>query len=284
MPKGTGHKWTDAEKAYLKDNFEVLTHAQIGEKLGMSGHQVKNAASRFGFTRDRSWPADKLQLLRDLYSDTRTKDLAKQLGCSMTATYGMAKKLGLKKSDAFNASEASGRMTKENRIRRGLAFRFPKGNIPANKGLRRPGYAPGRMAETQFKKGSKPANRREIGEERTSEEGYVYLKVGDGRKNANWRLKHWVVWEKANGREVPPGHIVHFRDRDKLNFDPDNLELVAKEEWINRHRVEVIYPEPIAKSIRALAGFKRRLNSYAKKQDRRSAEPALRDDGKADGR
>jgi len=26
--------------------------------------------------------------------------------------------------------------------------RYEKGNVPANKGLRRPGYAPGRMAST----------------------------------------------------------------------------------------------------------------------------------------
>ncbi len=109
--------------------------------------------SRFKITVSRRWPDEHIQILRDLYPDTPTQHIADHIGLGLTAVYRMANMLGLKKSDAFNASEACGRMTKENRIRRGLEYRFPKGHVPVNKGKKMPGFGPGRMKETQFKKG-----------------------------------------------------------------------------------------------------------------------------------
>jgi hypothetical protein len=42
-------------------------------------------------------------------------------------------------------------------------------------------------------------------------------------------LQH-LVWEKANGRKIPPMHEIFFRDRNRNNFDPANLELLSKAE------------------------------------------------------
>lgn len=41
-------------------------------------------------------------------------------------------------------------------------------------------------------------------------------------------LKHVWVWEQANGRKLPEGHVVMFADRDKDNFSPDNLVAVPR--------------------------------------------------------
>ncbi|MEN6487843.1 MAG: HNH endonuclease [Smithella sp.] len=64
---------------------------------------------------------------------------------------------------------------------------------------------------TQFKKGNKPANWVPIGTERTNRDGYVEVKIADGRLNKNWKAKHIFIWETANG-PVPKGHVVIFGD------------------------------------------------------------------------
>lgn len=71
-----------------------------------------------------------------------------------------------------------------------------------------------------------------IGTERDSGKGYVLVKVRERAtvplSKDNWRLKHHLVWEQANGRPVPEGHEVVFADRDHSNFEPGNLVAVDK--------------------------------------------------------
>lgn len=49
--------------------------------------------------------------------------------------------------------------------------------------------------------------------------------------NCNYRMKHHVAWEEANGRPVPPGAQIVFADGDKRNFAPANLVAVPRELW-----------------------------------------------------
>lgn len=54
----------------------------------------------------------------------------------------------------------------------------------------------------------------------------VVIKVAmSGKPNEQWRRKHHLVWEQAHQRAVPPGWRVIFKDGNKRNFDPTNLEL-----------------------------------------------------------
>lgn len=73
---------------------------------------------------------------------------------------------------------------------------------------------------------------RPVGSEYVGKDGYIMVKVAPwpskpGSKD-NWKLKHKHVWEQANGREVPRGHVVMFKDRDTRNFDPANLACVPR--------------------------------------------------------
>jgi len=85
------------------------------------------------------------------------------------------------------------------------------------KGLRRPpGWAPGRMRETQFKPGVRQGVAvrlyKPIGHERLSKEGYLQRKIHDGLpRQSRWRAVHILVWEAANG-PLPEGHAVAFRN------------------------------------------------------------------------
>jgi len=76
----------------------------------------------------RYWSAEDLERLRELYPKHRTAEVAQQLGRSLEATHGMAQKLGIK-GTPFRATV----------IPNGEKYRFKKGHVPKNKGLRRPG-------------------------------------------------------------------------------------------------------------------------------------------------
>ena len=62
---------------------------------------------------------------------------------------------------------------------------------------------------------------------RKTEEMY-YEKVKDGPNPAeNWRPKHHLVWEAANG-PIPSDSVIIFLDGDRKNIDLDNLALCSK--------------------------------------------------------
>ena len=55
------------------------------------------------------------------------------------------------------------------------------------------------------------------------ENGYLRFKDSD------IPVHRWVA-EKKLGRELRPGEVVHHKDRDKLNNDPDNLWVFSSQE------------------------------------------------------
>ena len=48
----------------------------------------------------------------------------------------------------------------------------------------------------------------------------------DYKRNANWKLKQNLVWEQANGKELPWRWVVVLLDGDRMNYNPDNLYAV----------------------------------------------------------
>lgn len=134
------------------------------------------------------------------------------------------------------------------RVRLGLQHgtnggRFKKGQASYNKGKTwdEMGLSKEKQEKIRancFKKGNLngyvKAHYKPIGYERLSKEGFVEVKVKYGLQdgaNDNFRMKHHVVWEQANGREIPSGCRIVFADRDRLNLDPENLVCVSKSDW-----------------------------------------------------
>lgn len=119
------------------------------------------------------------------------------------------------------------------KLNSGLTGRFEKGHVTHNKGKKQTEYMSKEAIEktkaTRFKKGNIPQNHRDIGEERISKDGYIYIKVRDGCLNDNWELKHRYIYKQHYG-EIPNGYNVMFADKNKRNFDIDNLILVSKSE------------------------------------------------------
>lgn len=213
------------------------------------------------------WTAKEDALLRRRYPNTPTVELAKQLNRGISGVYQRARNLGLSKSEAYLNSPAACRLRRGDNV--GAACRFPKGHVPANKGLRRPGWGPGRMKETQFKPGVRQGiaakNWMPLGSIRKDAEGYLRIKVREsapGETHGFGNTKVWPllgrhIWEQAHG-PIPPRHIVVFRDRNRDNCALENLELISLEENMRRNSVHNL-PKPVAKAVQLLGALNRQI-------------------------
>jgi len=224
----------------------------------------------------RPWTPAQLARLRADYADRPTAQLARSIRRPISSVYGKAAALGLHKSAAYLAGPHACRLRSGENI--GAAYRFQKGHVPANKGLRRPGWAPGRMAQTQFQRGHFPVNRDPdyyvLGALRVNSDGYIDMRVSFDKGGKGWRALHRILWEDAHG-SVPRGHVVIFKNRDKLDVALDNLELITFAENMRRNTIHNL-PAPLRDTIQLLGQLRRRINE---KQDRRSAGSPVRDAG-----
>lgn len=223
-------------------------------------------------------------LLREFYPVAPTELLVDELGLSLRSVYERARGLGLKKSPAFYAADWSGRIRRGRSDPRMLATQFRKGHVPANKGMRRPGWAPGRMAETQFKPGERRGmaahNYRPIGSLRINHDGILQRKLTDDPALVparRWRAVHEQVWIAAFGA-LPPGHIVVFRPgmhtTVEAEITPDRLECISQVENMRRNSVHSRYPKAVAELIQLRGALKRKIHNRMRRheeQDERCA-------------
>lgn len=213
----------------------------------------------------RFWTAEEDAQVRALYPDTPTAELARRLNRRLSSVYQRAQKLGVEKSAAYLASPAACRLRRGDNV--GAASRFPKGHVPANKGLRRPGWGPGRMKQTQFKKGERHGVAvrlyKPIGTERISKDGYLERKINEGLPlQKRWRAVHLLVWEAANG-PLPRGHAVVFKNGDKRDIRLDNLELISRGDLMRRNTLHR-YPKEIARAYQLIGAVNRKINRKAR--------------------
>jgi hypothetical protein len=62
-----------------------------------------------------------------------------------------------------------------------------------------------------------------LGDEFTNQNGYTYRKTIDG-----WRPVHQLIAEEKLGRRLKPEERAVFKDGDRHNLDPSNIEVVTK--------------------------------------------------------
>ena len=126
------------------------------------------------------WTPAEVALLRQHYATRLTADLAAELGRPINRVLAKANSMGLRKDPAVHAETARLRMANPNHP--GRLTQFKPGQVPVNKGVKRPpGWAPGRMAEAQFKPGNQPHTTLPIGSYRIHE-GYLERKVSNAEK------------------------------------------------------------------------------------------------------
>lgn len=213
------------------------------------------------------WTDEQQLLLRDLYPDNRTEDIAPRIGRSAKSIYAKAKQLGIKKSAAFLASGLAGRLDGV----RGGATRFKKGLTPWNKGTHF--VAGGRSAETRFKKGRPATEARNyvpVGTLRVSKDGYLEQKTTDDPAlypARRWVPVHRLVWLRERG-PIPARHIVVFRPGLRTNqleeITIDRLECISLAENMRRNTFHNYGPE-VAKLVQLRGAITRQINKRERK-------------------
>lgn len=198
------------------------------------------------------WTDKEIKFITENYSDMNTADIATILNRPMGGVYGKAYIMGLKKSKEYLAIMLERESKKLAEF--GKNYQFKKGDVPYNFGQKMSTELYDKIKRTMFKKGRKPHNTRNKGDECKSTDGYTYVKIADN----DWRLKHRVIWEQVNGA-IPADHIVVFKDNNLTNFDITNLQLISKSENMLRNTIHQ-YPEPIKQIIKLNKKLKNKIN------------------------
>ena len=212
----------------------------------------------------RFWTKADDRQLRVLYPHQPSADVAKTIGRSLSATYGRAGTLRLRKTAAYLASPAACRLRRGEHV--GKAFWFPKGHVPANKGLRRPGWGPGRMKETQFKKGGRsprwPAEDYPVGALRINTDGQLDIKIKEGPR-AWYCMARWV-WIAERG-PIPKGGVIRALNGDPHDTRIENLRLTTRGELM-RENTYHRYPKEITRLIQLRGALQRQINRREKER------------------
>lgn len=261
MPRGK--KFTRIQLQFLHDQYQVLTGQQLRVAFNKRFHQDRSFKSirscirnhrmtcgnnmRKGHTQ-KIVSEKELAWLTEHYVDISVADIAAAFN---------------KRFERDVTREQMKAAISRNKLKSGRTGCYPKGHVPDNKGLRRPGWAPGRMAETQFKVGPRMDLRLPFGHERTDKDGYILIKVDMINPHTGVRgyyvPKHKVIWEQANGR-MPDNHVLTFIDDDRSKVELENLELISRGELCRRNKLRYLEAPPeLRPSIKALA----KLQHYA---------------------
>jgi len=125
---------------------------------------------------------------------------------------------------------------KNHKLTSGHDTQYKKGHNPTG-GCIKKGQRRG--VKTEYKKGVHPHNWVPVGAERITTDGYIDIKVQDGHQQHNWKAKHKIIWEKANG-PIPKGNVVIFANGDNRDFDIDNLLCITKHQLLVLNRKHLI--------------------------------------------
>jgi len=206
----------------------------------------------------RYWTPEEDQLLKELYADNLTADIARRLNRPLPSVYNRANMFGLKKSALFFESGLSNRLEKGSTV--GRKTQFKKGQDTWNKGMKGLRVSP----KSEFKKGNIPWN--SIGKKdgdisiRTDNRGVKcpFIRVSLGK----WVSLHRYVWEQANG-PIPTGLCLVFKDRDPMNCALENLELITRVENMRRNTIHN-YPEEVKPVIKLISKIRRTIKRHEK--------------------
>lgn len=212
------------------------------------------------------WQPEEIEILRRAFPRNPTWKIASVLGRTHSTVSQKAAKLGLRKDPGYLDSPASGRIRPGSNI--GGSARFRPGQQAWNKGVKGSTGLHPNCCKTQFKKGCRTGRANNlyqpIGTERVSKDGYVERKLHDGMPlQSRWRGVHLIRWEAING-PLPKGHALVFKDGDKTNTDPANMELVTRAELMARNSYHNRYPKEVGRLIQLRGALNRKLNRKRK--------------------
>ena len=209
--------------------------------------------------RDKALSHQQVDEIVGRYPDEKAETIAADFGVNVTTVYKTAQRYGVKKSEAFKASEQSGRIQKGQRV--SPTTEFKKGCEGATKGKRMAAMIKNeakmkKWRDGLWKKGNKPHNTATDGEVRWRKNpGFYFIRISE----CNWEFYHRHLWEKHNC-PIPEGYNVVFKNRNRRNCTIENLECISNEELVTRNSI-VRYPSELRKIMHLQSKLKKELQN-----------------------
>jgi hypothetical protein len=270
---GRQSRWTHQQDTLLRKIWPYAEMRTIAQVMLRTPSAIKNRVHHLGLKRNlfrKPYSAHQVRMLLKLFPHMSSFNVAKRIKRTVSSVNRMAYKLGVHKTQKYLASPDACRLRRGGYV--GKAHRFLSGHVPANKGLRRPGYSltHGRMAQTTFKKGQRPHTWLPVGTVKPNANGYLRRKITDfpnngrGANDKNWEFVHRRVWEDAHG-PIPKGHRIWWKDKNHENCALENLELLSDEEHMARTTIHRL-PTELRNTI-MLAGRLKRIIREKKQRE-----------------
>lgn len=200
----------------------------------------------------KSWSPQDIEILKMIYPNSYSHEVAQILGRTKRAIYSAAKVHNLKKSNEFIKMELA-RQGERLKVA-GKPFRRQKGFVPINKGVKMTEEQYQKAKHTFFKKGNVPHNAKPEVNEVLRACGYWYTRISENK----WYPKHQLLWEKTHGKP-PEGMVLIFKDGNKNNCVIENLKLITFAENMMRNTI-VQYPPELQTVIKLNNKIKRKIN------------------------
>lgn len=173
------------------------------------------------------WTQEEVSFLREIYPHYENKEIVKMV----KDKFG----LDVSISSIQNVKHAYGIPNKVTNT--GC---FKKGDTPWNAGKRMSEEVKEKVKKTWFKKGNLPQKHRPVGSTRITVDGYKEIKVKEPDK---WQLYHRYVYEKEHEEKLTTKDIIIFADRDRSNFDVDNLVKVSRANLVYLNKKGLIFKD-----------------------------------------
>jgi len=238
MGRVTAPSWTEAEDAWLREDYPLYSNAELAAFKALDGwprdeQAICRRARTLGLRKDPAlgyvrrcrrptiWTAERDAWFRAYVPGHSEREISAE----HERLYGFP----------LTESQIGNRKTKLG-VRSGtVGGRFVKGQEPANKGktwdeMGISQESRERMLRTSFKRGQLPHNTRPLLDVRTvgnlgSETREIHVGLNRReRANDQWIPLAQFNWMAANGREWPDGCKALHIDHDPLNDAADNIE------------------------------------------------------------
>jgi len=142
---------------------------------------------------------------------------------------------------------------------------YRKGSVPVNKGKKQIDYMSAENIEktkaTRFAKGHIPHNSVNVSNGdisiRKDNRGvaYKWIRV----KRGIWIPLSIYNWELKYG-PIPKGYLLRFIDNNSMNCEPDNLEVITRQENMMKNTIHQ-YPQELKETIKLISKINRKLKN-----------------------
>jgi hypothetical protein len=145
---------------------------------------------------------------------------------------------------------------------------YPKGHIPENKGKKMSAELYAKCSRSMFQKGRLPHNT-------LCDMSVSYRKDNSGKyywfirlQKSVWKPLHRLIYENVHGVKLTTDDCIRFKDGDTNNIHPDNLFYLTARDNMNMNNPHMHYPPEVVAVIKLNNKIKKKLKSYAKKQNK----------------